>query len=202
MSKDLLDVARGLAGKSCQDLKTPDDDIMPVMLWQGPYGGGMMPMIPMSNEDDKDRLAEMIVTVLAVSRADSAVTITTSWTVEALGTPDSDPLETLGCMPSEHPDRTERITIVCVQRNAGDSISSARLTRHPDRGPDLAQWDTVLQHLEVDGRFGSAMHLGLELAEKMPPDLVEIIDEGWREGQGQDMIRRFHRVFAALLSEA
>jgi hypothetical protein len=196
LTRDLLKTAKFLARKSCEDLETPDDDIMPVMLWRGRYGDGMMPMVPMSDDRDKDRIASMMTTVLAVSRANIAATITTGWMVtvpdDGTGQPE------LNCMPSEHPDRVECVTIICVRRDDGDSMSSAKLTRHPDRAPDLAEWETVLRHLEVDGRFGNAMHLGMHLSDGMPADLVEIIDEGWRQGRGEDLIRRFHRVFAGM----
>jgi hypothetical protein len=193
-------MAKFLARKSCEDLETSDDDIMPVMLWRGRYGDGMMPMVPMGDDRDKNRIASMMTTVLAVSRADIAATITTGWMVKVHREPDSDsdPLESLNCMPSEHPDRVECINIVCIRRDGKDSMSSAVLTRHLDRGPDLSEWETILDGLEIDGRFGDAMHLGMHISDGMPTDLVEIIDEGWRDGQGEDMIRRFHKVFTGV----
>jgi hypothetical protein len=35
----------------------------------------------------------------------------------------------------------------------------------------------------------------------MPPELIEIIDEGWELGKQQELIERFHKVFRALLSD-
>jgi hypothetical protein len=35
----------------------------------------------------------------------------------------------------------------------------------------------------------------------MPPELIEIIDEGWELGKQQELIERFRKVFRAFLSD-
>jgi hypothetical protein len=59
----------------------------------------------------------------------------------------------------------------------------------------------VWRWLTLGGRFGDAIHIGMDLAANMPPELIEIIDEGWELGKQQELIERFHKVFRALLSD-
>jgi hypothetical protein len=59
----------------------------------------------------------------------------------------------------------------------------------------------VWRWLTLGGRFGDAIHIVMDLAANMPPELIEIIDEGRELGKQQELIERFRKVFRAFLSD-
>jgi hypothetical protein len=86
-----------------------------------------------------------------------------------------------------------------------DGIVSAPITRYPDKPPTLGEWDGLpfepgreRRNPAFGGRFGDAMHLGLDFAKSMPQELIEIIDDGWKEGQQDDLMRRFMNVYGSI----
>jgi len=201
---DLLKHGLDHARECLESLKEPDDDILPVLMWIGPYGMGVMPMLDMADDDAKDALAEMMTTSLACSRATEALMITCSWMVTAKSK-DGDPT-ILNVMPSQHPDRVECITAMHMTGDKKhESMSSAVITRYPDKPPELGEWDTNLSdddEFQIGGRFGDAIHMGFTFVNGMPPPLVEILDEGWALGEQEQLIKRFHRVFHGFLAAA
>lgn len=200
---DLLEHAQLHARECLEGLEDPDDDVMPVMLWLGPYGMGIMPMLDMSDQEAKDRLVGKMVTALAVGRATEVVTITTSWMVSVETTPELRK-GILDVMPSEHPDRVENVVITHVDEES-DGMTSAVITRFSDKPPTLGDWtcmDFGREPVRMGGRFGDAMHLGLDLVKSMPPELVEIIDDGWALGRQDELITRFHNVYSQFAKAA
>jgi hypothetical protein len=209
----LLDHALEHARSCHDDLTDPEEDILPVLLWVGPYGMGIMPMLEMGDGEQKDQLAAMMTSSLACSRAVQAVMITTSWMVAA-PPPDSDEekearkgkgfVDIMGCMPSEHPDRMECVTAMHATLEDGkDSMSHAVVTRYPDKPPTLGEWQgrTETMQSKIGGRFGDAIHLGMKIATDMPPEMIEILDAGWRDGEQTDLISRFHKVMTGFTPE-
>jgi hypothetical protein len=202
---DLLAHGLSHARESLEGLEDPEEDIMPVLLFTGPYGMGVMPLLDMEDDAAKDALAEMMTTTLACSRADQALMITCSWMVHA--TKPKGDKSLLDVMPSEHPDRVEVITAMYM--TAGEkteSITSAVIIRHPDKPPELGPWDTTIagkgddDSFKIGGRFGDAIHMGFNFVEGMPPPLIEILDEGWAAGEQEQLIERFHKVFTGFLA--
>jgi hypothetical protein len=196
----LMQHAMDRARESVAELEDPEDDILPILMWQGPYGIGLMPITEMADDAQKDQLAEMMTTVLAVSRATEAVMQTTGWTVKVAAPDGKLPPRALEPPPSQHPDRIECITVMHHTAEKRDSMRSAVITRYPDKPPELGDWGLMglpdsEEPIQIGGRFGDAVHRGFEFSEMMPQELADIIDEGWRENKGQEMIERFHRVF-------
>jgi len=200
---DLLEHAKGHSRDAAEKLTEPNEDIMPVLMWIGPYGLGVMPLLDMSSDEAKDRLSHVMTTVLAISRATEAVQVTTSWAVLAKmpddGTFDRDnPLD--GVKPSQHRDRTE---VVCLMHMTPDGQPDAmvhgKITRDDGKPPALGEWNDFGGEDAIErvgGRFGDAVHMGMDLVVGMPPQLVQIIDEGWELGKQEELIQRFHNVFA------
>jgi hypothetical protein len=196
--EDLLEYAKRNAVEDVSKLDNPEDDILPVFLWMGPYGGGLMPCIPMRSNQDKARIAACMTASLVVARATECVFTSTSWMVEMERGPDetgpdvADPLA--GMMPSEHPDRVEVITIMYFGKNH-TALAQAKLTRHQDRLPDVGPWNQwSAEVIKVGGRFGEAVDRGLRMVEEMPEQMVEILDEAWAAGEQEQMITRFLKV--------
>jgi hypothetical protein len=198
---DLLKHAQKITAKNVAELEGPEDDIMPTFLWLGPHGMGLMPLVPMTDWRQKDRLAAGMMAALCVSQATEAVFVSTSWMVKSdrppdmtAGKTDADSLLG-GLMPSEHPDRVE--VIVAIYQGKGDRsyFASAEVIRYPDKPPDLREWDTKMSDAKVGGRFAEAIMNGLSMVESMPQEMVDIIESGWREGEQQDLMRRFLKVY-------
>lgn len=195
---DLLEHGLTHARECLEALTKPNDDILPVLMWLGPYGMGVMPLLDMTDEKHKDDLAEMMTTSLACSRATEAVMITTSWMVKAVDPGGDGAL--LNCMPSEHPDRVEAITAMYVTHESNkDAMASAPVIRAPRTKPQLGEWSRDMADMRVGGRFGDAIHMGMDFAANMPDELIAILDEGWRDGEQEDLIKRFHKVFRTFI---
>lgn len=194
---DLLKHGMEMARDNVKDLTEPGEDILPVLMWLGPYGTGVMPLLDMSDDAAKDDLAAMMTTALAVSRAREAVQTTTSWAVQQQ-LDDNTRRGVVDVRPSEHPDRVECITLMYMKPEDGaDKMVRGDLTRYDDKPPTLGEWqiDDSGPMDRIAGRFGEAIHMGMDFAAEMPPELVQIIDEGWAEGRQGNLIERFHNVF-------
>jgi hypothetical protein len=198
---DLVEHAKTHSRECVEGLTDPDEDIMPVLLWWGPHGPGLMPMGDLMKGDvHKDRLAKWITATLAVSQATECVTVTTGYMAKVdRDDPDVDVSRGTVTKPvRERPEAVEAVVLMCSDRRGQGGIVHAELTRYPDKPPTLGDWND--QRLEVGpkvgGRFGDAMNLGLQIAREMPPELVEIIEDGWKIGPEavQDLIERFVNV--------
>jgi hypothetical protein len=204
---DLLKHGKEHARESLEGLEDPEEDILPVLLTTGPYGMSVMPLLGMGDDDQKDALAQMMTTLLAVSRATQAVLITTGWMVAAKSAEGDKHL--LDVMPSQHPDRVETITAMYMTDGSKpETMAHAVITRHKDKPPKLGPWTNNLAGLDADdkpvsigGRFGDAVHMGFNFVAGMPPQLVELIDAGWAANEQEDLIKRFHNVFTQFVAD-
>jgi hypothetical protein len=198
---DLVEHAKTHSRECVEGLTDPDDDIMPILLWLGPHGPGLMSMGELMKDDEaKDKLARWITATLAVGQATECVTVTTGY-MAMVDRDDPDVDVSRGTVTTpirERPDRTEAVILMCSDRRGRGGMVHAPLTRYPDKPPTLGDWiDSRLEvGPKVGGRFGEAMALGLEIVREMPPELVEIIEEGWEIGPEavQNLIERFVNV--------
>ena len=199
---DLIEYAKEKARDNAESLDGPEDDILPIMLWVGPHGIGFMPLHEgMRSDKTKEAIAPVMTATLAVSRATAVVMTTTAWMVVAPRVEVGDPFKDVEFPLSENPDRSEHVVLMCVKEGK-DILTSAPVTRYPDRPPTLGEWDSKPlgikdgDNARAGGRFGDAMHLGIDFANNMPPELIDIIEEGWRDGTQDDLIGRFLKVYA------
>jgi hypothetical protein len=201
--------AKRAAVDGVAELDDPEDDILPTFIWMGPYGGGLMPCVPMADSKDKDRIAAVMTAALTCARATECVFTSTSWMVmsdrppDAASPSDVDAGDLLGgVMPSQHPNRVECITIMYVSKNRC-AMAHAPLTRHPDRLPDVGKWQgSDMDGAKIGGRFGEAIDHGLRMAQEMPQEMVEILDAAWAAGKQEEMVSRFLAVAATHLPGA
>jgi hypothetical protein len=194
---DLIEHAKEKSRESCEELTGPEDDVMPILLFLGPRGLGVMPLgTVMADEDSKEEGALWMTASLAVARAEQAVMVTTAWMVtRERDDPnlDAENARMLNGPVSEQPDRTEHITLMCsdIER---DQMIHAPITRYPDKPPTLGEWVDEDYADRLGGRFGDAINLGLKIAKEMPPEMAEIVDEGWEDGTSSDLVERFVKV--------
>ena len=195
--QDLIEHAQRVSRKAVEDLTEPQEDILPVMVCSGPHGISVMLLSEMGGDDaSKDQLALWMTATLVVTRAAAAVTVTTAWmTKMSLDDPDVDLLAgTIKEPVSERSDRVEGVALVCCSRDT-EVLITAPLTRHEDRPPTLGDWIRLGDgNGMTGGRFGEAMYRGLKMAEEMPAEMVDLIEDGWAEGNPQDLIQRFVNV--------
>jgi hypothetical protein len=83
---------------------------------------------------------------------------------------------------------------MCSSSENGDAMVFAPLTRYPDKPPTLGEWVNEGQPDRMGGRFGDAINLGLRISREMPPEMVEIIDQGWAAGTAENLMERFVNV--------
>jgi hypothetical protein len=195
---DLVADAKAKSRQVFEGLTEPDEDIMPVMLWVGPHGPGLMPMIPMDDEHAKDNVATWMTATLAVAQATECVSINTAYMAMV---PKDDPdvnfeAATVTTPVRERPDSTEQVVLMCMSRRGkGGGMIFAPVTRYPDRPPTLGEWTEMISEVGpgMSGRFGEAMALGLQIVREMPPDMAQIIGEGWKIGPEavQNLVERF-----------
>lgn len=188
---DLFKHAMDTARKSVNELTEPDDDIMPVLLYVGPHGLGLMPLLNMKDDQAKDQLAAAMLAALLVGVATEAAMVTTSWVVEM------EPKDGKyhGPMPSQHPDRREAVMVMHVAGEDDFSMGQAILTRWSDRPPYLGEWKTWTEDdMKIGGRFGDAIYNGLAMVRIAPKELVEIIEAAWEDGTQEDLMHRFLKV--------
>ena len=196
---NLLDAAKAFTRAAVAELEGPDDDIMPHFLWSGPHGLGLMPLYMMTDDDAKDRIAAAMTASLVVGRATEAMFVSTAWVV-AVDRGSVDDLEYqrlkrgyVKQRPVDHPDRVEMVALMETTHD-GTRMTHAVLTRYPDKPPTLSEWETGEWSQLDSGRFGRATGLGLQFVRNMPPELIDIIEEGWAAGEQEDLIARFMKV--------
>jgi hypothetical protein len=196
---ELIEHAKSKSRECCEELEAPDADIMPLMLFTGPRGLGVMPLGQVMDDDDtKDEGSLWMTATLAVSLASEVVIVTTAWMVdipfeeaEARGVDLK--TATMQTPVREQPDRTETIVLMCADGERAVMVS-APLARYPDKPPTLGEWTEWPQPEAMRGRFGNAIQLGLEIAREMPLELREIVQEGWKEGISGNLIEQFVKV--------
>lgn len=167
-------------------LTDPDDDILPVILSNGPHGlsvtGALMP----ADEEGKAALADQITARVAVAQATEAAMVCPAY------------LRTINPDTGELGERVEHVVLVHCYLD-GQSAWSAKVTRHEDRPPDMSIWEDW-GTAAVVGRFADAMHAGLAYAKTShdDPDMQEILDAGHREGQVDRLVELFLAAKAGL----
>lgn len=191
---DLIEHAKSKSRECCEQLIGPDDDIMPIMLFLGPYGIGFMPLGDiMQGDDAKDEGALRMTASLTVSRAVEAVMVTTAYMANLAKDDERVHIETdtVDVPIREMPERTEAVVLMC-SNGERDSMIYAPITRYPDKPPTMGEWiDEAGDAGRMGGRFGKSINLGLKMSREMPSEMAEIVDEGWREGAADQLIERF-----------
>lgn len=187
MSEELMVVAKAASRKCMEELEGPDDDIIPMLVWRGPAGFGFMPLGELIAEGlDKDGAVPVIMGTIVAFQAEGAAMVMTGWMVWPA---DGEPLD---CSPSEHPAGLEVVTVMSMGADPKcDRMDSAPVIRYPDKPPGLAPWrqDGALQG-RIMGRFGDAIHAGLDAVRVMPPEVAEELDRAQAGGRMSEVVEK------------
>ena len=168
---ELIDSARKHVESLVADLEG-EADFMPFMAYDGTTRGepstGYVGLVMPDNEERND-LADVMIAILAINRATEATFASVSWAVTVQTREELD-----GKMPSEHPDRVEVVFMLHVAPE-GDTFHQARINRIDGRVV-LGDWEVSKQKGEAGGRFADAMHMGIDLGQNLPPEMIRFID--------------------------
>lgn len=202
----LIEHAKTVVRKEASELEGPDDDIPPMFLWLGAHGYGIMPIADlMKGDEEKDKLTVVMTAALVVGRATEAIHISTAWMAQVdTSTLSPEELERMkqgyaNPRPADRPDRIEAVVLTHITTDT-DSLVDARVTRHKDKPPELGEWETRSYETgSLGGRFGDAIHLGLSMVKELPPELIDIIKEGWEVDRQAELMNRFIKMAAQLM---
>jgi hypothetical protein len=158
----------------------------------------------MRDDNGKDKLAVLMTAQMVVSRATEAIHVSTAYTAHIDKEDDHiDDIEWQqmkhGVLkaeraPSQNPNRVECVVLMHATRGR-DQFHTAPVTRHPDKPPELGEWDTqVFKRGTLGGRFGDALKLGLDFVDAMPQEMVDIIEKAHTVGEQADLVNRFIKV--------
>lgn len=146
---------------------SPDSDWMPAFFLEKDGRMAVIGMIGMGDSDEeKDRAADTMTMLIAITNADAACFISTSW----IGGPP--PPGQKFIRPSKHPQRKEAVTGFChgVRGEAdGVALLIGFIKRSRNKPPVISHW--VLHESEEDneitakGRFPEAMEEGFKRAD-------------------------------------
>jgi hypothetical protein len=122
-------------------------------------------VVDLNVEDGKDKTADMMTMLIAITNADAAMFISTAWT--APPNPDGS-ISRL----SKHPLRKEVVSAYCmgVRGEAdGEATMLGYIQRSPDKPPVITDWK-IYESEKTDefttrGRFPDAMREGFKLAD-------------------------------------
>lgn len=159
-----------------------DDDFIPFIIVIDEQdreffvGFGQMPSEP----DGKDRIADMIMALCIVHGAVEVVFGSSAWSAET--SVDDD----LTVPPSERANRKE-IAYVSAANSAGiNDVRFAPLVRENGKVA-VGLWEELFSSA-ITGRFAEAMHMGIKLSGKIPPEIRDYLREQIEAGLIQEVV--------------
>jgi hypothetical protein len=139
-------------------------------------GFGEMP----TGAEAKDALADMIMALCIVHGATEVVFGSSAWSVEPSTKEDID------LPPSENPKRKE-VAIVSAANSAGvKDVRIASMVRESGK-VGVGLWEQ-LPLSSATGRFAEALHMGIKLSSKIPPEIRDYLREQIEAGLMKDII--------------
>ena len=185
---DLVAHTKRAARDAVDSLEEPTDDILPVILSNGPRGLAIMGAVMPGEQSDRDNLALNITARIALAQATEAAMVCTAY------------MSILNTETGEVSERQENIVLVYCTHDH-QTAWTAKLTRHDNRPPDMSIWEEMPTGA-IGGRFAQAMSEGLAYARTVDPEIKEIIDAGYREGRVDELVAMFLKVLGRLRSES
>lgn len=158
-----------------------DDDFMPFLTIrndrdQVAYVGMDMP----EEEEGKDVLANYITALCMVHRGVEVTFATVAWLVLCQQLPD--------VAPSQHPDRQEQVFVLTVDTTDQFQVHTATVVRDNDM-VGVGLW-SPMNATVAEGRFADAIRMGMDLGQKLPPEMRDYIDSKEAEGELADLVER------------
>jgi hypothetical protein len=206
---DLLEFTKESVKRIAADFDKPGADFLPTLLLRMPDGNVAICGLAgdMNSQNEKDEIARFMIAACACARTQEVCFVSSAWAVK-YEPPPGEKLENWKeveqredfVMPRDHPQRIEVVNVMC-SRPSGDIMASAEITRHEDEGkpPTIGDWEEMGgEGTTLGGRFGDAIHDGIDLGQKMdsdetPPEMRAYMDEMIANGKFEDLVRSFMR---------
>ena len=146
-------------------------------------GFARMPTEP----EAKDRLADMIIALCVVHGAVEVAFGSAAWSAAG---GDSD------VPPSQRPDRKEIAIVSAANAEGAKDLRVASVVR--ERGKvGIGLWEQI-PSAGITGRFAEALHMGIKLSAKIPPDIRDFLREQIEAG----LVKEIITATAQVVSEA
>jgi hypothetical protein len=206
---DLLKYAKSSVEKIAKGFTKHDDDFTPTLLVRQAKGGVVIFGLAadMNDQRAKDECAKFMVAACACLRSTEVCLVSSAWTVK-YERQDGQPIEDWReiekrddfTMPRDHRDSVEVVNIMHAS-SGGDTMASADINRSWGYDPPtLGEWEDVGgEGVKLGGRFGDAIHAGMELGQKMftdnrtPPEIIAYMDQQIENGEIEELIASFMR---------
>jgi hypothetical protein len=206
---DLLEYTKDCVKRIAADFDKPDADFLPTLLLKMHDGNVAICGLAadFDSQKEKDECAKFMMAACACARAKEACFVSSAWAVE-YAPPEGEKFENWQevekrddfVMPRDNPNRIEVVNVMC-SRPGGDVMASAEITRHEDEGkpPTIGEWKEMGgEGTKLGGRFGDAIHDGIELGQKLlgdetPAELRAYMDEMIAKGEFEELVRSFMR---------
>ncbi|MEI7780344.1 MAG: hypothetical protein WCJ18_00290 [Planctomycetota bacterium] len=188
MSFDLLKHTKQAARDAVNNLESPDDDIIPVLLTYGPRGLSILGSVMSADEDGRDAFADEITARVAVQQATEATMVCAAY------------VTLLDAVTGKVSPKQE--TVVLMHYSADETVTpqawTAKITRHENRPPDMSVWEELGKGA-MGGRFADAIMQGIEFAKTShDPYMQKILDDGHNEGRVDELVEMFRQVRATM----
>jgi hypothetical protein len=133
-----------------------------------------------TDPEAKDRLADMIMALCVVHGAVEVAFGSAAWSAETSAEEDSD------VPASQRPNRKE-VAVVSGATSAGvKDVRIASVVRENGK-VGIGLWEQ-LSLAEISGRFAEALHMGLKLSAKMPPEIRDFLREQIEAGLMREIV--------------
>jgi hypothetical protein len=211
MSSDLLEHAKRSVEGIAADFDKPDSDFLPTLLVK--THNDKVVVVGLTGEMSqagKDEMANYMLAVCACARAKEVAFVSSAWTVTYDKPEGEDELYFRKLeqsedfvMPRDHPDRVEVVNIMFSQPS-GDLMLTSEITRQAFGPPTIGEWKEMGgEGTTLEGRFGNAIHDGIDLGQKMAADgaastVVAYMDEMIAKGKFEELVKRFLGVMNTL----
>lgn len=135
----------------------------------------------MPNEPEgKDRLADMIMALCIVHGAVEVVFGSSAWSAETSVDDDSD------LPPSQRANRKEVAYVSAANREGITATRIASMVRENGK-VGIGLWEQLSPGM-MTGRFAEALHLGIKLSSKMPPEVRDYLREQIEDGLMEEVV--------------
>lgn len=166
---DIVQMSKDLVDSQLEDL-AGDEDPTPFQVIKDSNDSLSIALVHIPEASDaRDKMADFLTAACCVHRATEATFLSAAWSSMY-----SNVAEVGKVMPSQRPNRVEIVTLVHVtgQRVETHTAAILRVGGKVKLSPWISDPD-----FSDSGRIPSALLLGIELAQEMPPEMIEALDE-------------------------
>lgn len=167
---DIVQMSKSLAASLVEDL-TGQEDPTPFQIVKDANDALSIALVHIPEApEDRDKMADFLTAACCVHRAIEATFLSAAWSSVYSSVADVDKER-----PAERPNRVEVVTLIHVTRKRVETHTAAIL--RVDGRVELSPWIADPENAFTGaGRIPAALQWGIELAERMPQDVIDALD--------------------------